>query len=462
MRTKLLLLLAVCMAVVIGAELPGSGVEGGQERGKSSQEKVAVGEIGASVSHAEKLVVEPERYTYDDSYGYTLWNPDTAATLDHGGTPVVRVAVAYDLRPGGIERAVTERIEEFPDLPTKRETVRVGRDGHEGVAVGTIPGSTPSVEVYVPVDGRVYRINLYREKLDDEGRKLLSSVKFTAPSGSAASFEKLPAADDPRASSASAGFEREALRAERRQRGTVEPPMRSTRLAASQVPSYPERSISEGCWRAGSRFFVQTQHGFGANRLANDPYRFDIPTGFTAVGFPNYWGQYTHGNLGYGRCVSTYYTNDRYAVDYPLNKNDVVFSPFKGGTVTFAGRNTSHANYGIFVVIRDDNGSYYSMSAHLNKLASGIYPGARVTRNKVIGYAGNTGDPSIPVGYPHLHQAFYRLPALLADGSPYGGQGLQVIYHRYTGTAAGTGPGVYQFGTSKTSGQVAKSSRISN
>ena len=130
--------------------------------------------------------------------------------------------------------------------------------------------------------------------------------------------------------------------------------------------------------------------------------------------------------------------------------------------MTFAGRNTSHANYGIFVVIRDDNGAYYSMSAHLSRLARGIYPGARVTRSKVIGYAGNTGDPSIPVGQIHLHQAFYRVPGLLADGSPYGGQGLQVVYQRYTGTAAGTGRGVYKFGPSRASGQVAKGSRISN
>ncbi len=43
-----------------------------------------------------------------------------------------------------------------------------------------------------------------------------------------------------------------------------------------------------------------------------------------------------HGNLGYGRCVSTIYTNDVYAVDYPLGSGDNVFSPFAGGTVTFA------------------------------------------------------------------------------------------------------------------------------
>jgi murein DD-endopeptidase MepM/ murein hydrolase activator NlpD len=85
------------------------------------------------------------------------------------------------------------------------------------------------------------------------------------------------------------------------------------------------------------------------------------------------------------------------------------------------------------------------MSAHLNGLARGIRKGAYVTAETVIGYAGDTGDPSIPVGETHLHQAFYRYPRYNADGSPYGGAGLQVVYHSYLGTAAGTRPGVYKF-----------------
>ena len=289
MRAKVLLLLAVCMAVVIGAELPGSSVEERQGGGNASQERTASGEIGASISHPEGLVVNPDEYTYDGTYGYTLWNTDTAAAVDHGGTPVVRVAVAYDLEPGEIGRAVEERIAEFPDLPTKRETVRVGRDGHEGVAVSTIPGSTPSVEVYVPVDGKVYRINLYREKLDEEGKRLLSSVNFAPANRSAASFEGLPAADDPDAFRAPASVEREAMRAERRRKVDADASERSERIEPSRVPSAGEAQIAEGCWRAASSFFVQTQHGYGANKLANDPGT-DAPTGYAPVGIPNYWG----------------------------------------------------------------------------------------------------------------------------------------------------------------------------
>jgi murein DD-endopeptidase MepM/ murein hydrolase activator NlpD len=141
-----------------------------------------------------------------------------------------------------------------------------------------------------------------------------------------------------------------------------------------------------------------------------------------------------------------------YAIDYPLALGDVVFSPFRGGTVTFAGRNYSHKHYGVFVVIKADNGEYVSMSAHLNGLAAGIRKGARVTNSTVIGYAGNTGDLSIPADPPHVHQAFYRYPMYNSDGSPYGGAGLQVVYHHYTGTAArkaGYSSGAYRYGLTK-------------
>ena len=97
------------------------------------------------------------------------------------------------------------------------------------------------------------------------------------------------------------------------------------------------------------------------------------------------------------------------------------------------------------MVIKSDDGKYVSMSAHLSGLASGIRRGARVTYADIIGFAGNTGDPSIPVGEPHLHQAFYRYPSYNSDGSPYGGAGLKVVYHRFWANADHP-VGVYKFG----------------
>ena len=70
----------------------------------------------------------------------------------------------------------------------------------------------------------------------------------------------------------------------------------------------------------------------------------------------------------------------------------------------------------------------------------------------VIGYAYSTGEASIPVGPPHLHQAHYCYPSYRPDGSSYGGIGLQVIYRRYAGDTAGTGADVYTF--DKSPGEV--------
>ena len=422
--------------------------------------------VGASVAHPVGWYVEHERYTYDGSYGYTLWRPDSG-TEDHGGTPAARVARAYDVEPGGIDERVRERISAHPGLRVERKELTVGEERVRGVAVGPIPGSAPSVEVYVEDGGTVYQINLYGENLDAEDEKLLDSVRFDGPSEPVGPLKDGKKAESHygKGKSEPSKKEREARRAATEE-ATMEAPVETATgstasamaIAASSVPVYGESQIDEGCWRSSSTFFYQTQHGYGANRSTSD----GIATGYSIVGRPNFWGQYTHGSLGYGRCVSTYYTNDKFAVDYPLNRGDYVFSPFRGGTVTFAGRNTSHANYGIFVVIKDTDGKYVSMSAHLSSLAAGIKPGATVTADTVIGYAGDTGDPSIPVGEPHLHQAFYRYPSLKTDGSPYGGQGLQAIYHHYVGTAAGTGPGVYQFGWTRTSTQSTQGDLISN
>jgi hypothetical protein len=204
---------------------------------------------------------------------------------------------------------------------------------------------------------------------------------------------------------------------------------------------------------------VQTQHGKYANRNRWKGRR----PGWTRIGLYNYWGQYTHGDMGYGRCVSDYYTNDKFAIDYFLRGGkDVVFSPFKTGTVKFAGRADTHKNYGKFVVIETDHGGerYVSMSAHLDSLSDWVDRGAPVREDKIIGFAGNTGDPSIPVGKPHLHQAFYLNPSYV-EGAPYGGWGLQVVRHHFRGHAAGDrNGGIYTFGRKRESDNTCRASIV--
>src|ERR671917_976411 len=97
--------------------------------------------VGATIVHPAAWNVEREPYTYQDTYGYTLWYPDTDAAHDHGGRPALRVALAYDLDPGDIEAEVEGVMADHPGLSLRRERLDVARE-HEGVAGGAITGST--------------------------------------------------------------------------------------------------------------------------------------------------------------------------------------------------------------------------------------------------------------------------------------------------------------------------------
>ena len=417
------------LAVVSAMILAGTGAEA-QEVPAETQ-KTGGEAVGASVAHPEQWFVEREQYTYDETFGYTLWRPDNGEAHDHGGKPALRVALAYGLDPGEIEGEVRKTL---ADLPAKRETVAVARE-HEGVAVGPIPGSTPSTEVYVPVNGRVYRINVYAARPGEEGlgegdRELLSGLRFSPPSRSVGSLD-LPRANAPEALYPSADeVSPETSKFPEGEDAAF--PVSSRESSNVTARGGSEQRIKGGCWQADPDFYVQTIHGYKANSNKKD----NIPTGWSLIGAPNFWGQYTHGNLGYGRCNEPDWANDKYAVDYPLNGGDVVFSPFSCGKVTFAGRNRTHADYGVFVVIKACNGKYVSLQGHLNGLRRGLSRGDRVSEDKIIGYAGDTGGGSIPVGRVHVHQAYYRYPTFHNDGSPYGGSSLKVNRIRYVGTAA--------------------------
>ena len=420
MRFGALVSLTLCLAAAMGVVV--SGAEARQDPGAQQTETTESAVIGASVVNPESWIVERERFTYGGTYGFTLWRSDTDAPHDHGGTQALRVALAYDLEPAQIEDRVEDRISEFPDLPVEREEVAVAAR-HEGTAVGPIPGSIPSTEVYVPVSGRVYRINVYasepgEEGLDEGDRRLLSSLRFEQPARSIESLD-LPRANAPETLYASGAS------------GPTRPQQRSPETSSDTDPEVTAQrgddKIKEGCYRADPGYYFRLQYDRRANSNSGDKIR----TGFSLVGMPNYWDEYTHGDLGYGRCKEPDWCNDKFAVDYPLNRGDLLYSPFENGTVTFAGRNRSHSDYGILVSIRASNGKYVSLSAHLDRLADGIRDGAKVTDETVIGYAGDTGGSDIPVGRPHLHQAFYRYPKYMPDGSPYGGRGLQVVRKRY-------------------------------
>jgi murein DD-endopeptidase MepM/ murein hydrolase activator NlpD len=431
MRITRVWLFALGLFAVVTAQ--GEGVAQ-QASPATSVEQTESAVVGASIAHPAGWTVHREQYTFGGTYGFTLWRPEPGGSQDHGGIPAVRVALADKLRPPGIEDEVGQTLAYYQDqgLDVGRETVGVGAKGHPGVAFGPIPGSTPATRVYVPVDGRVYRVDVYsqapgEEGLDADDRRLLRTLRFERPSEPIASLG-LPRANAPEALYPAEGEEISTLdRGQASSSSSVE--SGSLRYSAS---STGEKRLVGGCWRANPAFWVQVQHGRTANSNRSD----GIPTGWTRIGVPNFWGQYTHGDLGYGRCHKPYYANDRYAVDYPMDRGDPIWSPIDCGRVTFAGRNETHIDYGILVSIKSCNGKYFSLTSHFSALRRGLSKGDRVDKDTLLGYAGKSGGPRIPVGQVHFHQVFYRNPKQNQDGSPYGGQGLQVIRHHYIGTAA--------------------------
>jgi hypothetical protein len=446
LRFKALVFLIPSLVAVMVMTAPDPGVA---RQASPAAERTEGEVVGASIAHPANWTVERERYTFDSTYGFTLWRPEPGSSHDHGGIPAVRVALAYDLSPDQVDEKVSETIAAYPDLDVGHQTVGVAGE-YEGVAVGPIPGSTPAMRVYVPVNDRVYQINVYsdapgEEGLDADDKELLLALRFEEPSRSVASLG-LPRANAPEALYPASG-EKPDLLGRGWTSSTEAADEESSSTAEYSASGTGERRLAEGCWRAYPGFWVQVQHG----RTANSSRKDNIPTGWTRIGVPNFWGQYTHGDLGYGRCNEPYYTNDKYAVDYLMDPRDRVYSPFKCGHVTFAGRNETHKDYGIFVSIKSCNDKYVSLTGHFKALPSGLSKGDNVNKDKVIGYAGKTGGGRIPVGPVHFHQAFYRYPKENPDGSPYGGQGLQIIRHHYVGTAARrrdvrVGNHIYEYG----------------
>lgn len=87
---------------------------GAETAGSAKTERTESSVVGASISHPAKWSVERERYTYDDTYGFTLWESESGLSHGHGGTPAVRVALAYGLRPGQIGPTVRESSQRTP------------------------------------------------------------------------------------------------------------------------------------------------------------------------------------------------------------------------------------------------------------------------------------------------------------------------------------------------------------
>lgn len=359
-----------------------------------------------------------------ETYGFVLQEPDLDPHDAHGGLPIARIALAHRAGAGTAAEQADAKMAEYPDVPMNRWEVEI--DGRRGIAVGPVPGGMASVNVYVDVEDRVYRVLYFRDRLDQTGREILAGIRFSDPSRRVADLGLPDASVFQRAGQEDSDVplpeEPEALPGdqpdeEARQRLiTLE---NALPAGSNRLQGY---TMSNGCWSQPTWFFIQSSHGPDANG-----------TGWSQMGTPNFWGQNTHGNWGMGACNAAYYTNDLYAIDFYLRSGDRLYSPFRRGYVVYAGWDPENWwNYGNMVVIATPGGQYWSLSAHLSYV--NVYAGQYVTDATLIGWAGSTGyaDP-----YPHVHQVFYRYPNT-SYGRPYGGQGVKQTALTYLRGGGGT------------------------
>lgn len=118
---------------------------------------------------AGRRVVEPQ-YLFAE-YGVAL--------VGAGEEPPFQVAWLYQRTPAQLEALVAEELAQYADLPTTRAPVVVA--GVEGVMVWPVPGVVAHTEIYLPVDGRLYRLLYANGTLDDAGRCLLAGLRFFPP-----------------------------------------------------------------------------------------------------------------------------------------------------------------------------------------------------------------------------------------------------------------------------------------
>ncbi len=381
------------------------------------------------------LAIPPEWRVHKDpvlfnTYGFVLFDPAGHDVAGHERSPVARIALAYQARPGDIEGLVRELMGKYQEFPLTRSEVVVG-SGLQGVAVSGLPGTDPYTLVYVADGDRVYRIGLWTQEpgLDARARMLLGNLRFEQPRQPVQSLGLVPVeqamhaspppdvlAANQRAQAERAVRVRETTQGMELLMDTPEPvPSRSASPSASSSAACefgaPSGLYWQTVWDYTNTFYTNyttTYSGTYYNLRPGDK-------GWSAMSgnYGSWWGQ----NYHVRKCSSSY-LNQYYANDWPVHKNGNVY-PAIVGTVEWAGwdyyDSEGYYTLGNYVVVR--NGGYRAIMAHLTSIASGITWGASVGANTVIGYAGRTGGP----WDEHVHSRVAYGESLTSMGQPYGG-----------------------------------------
>lgn len=343
--------------------------------------------LGVSLGYPSGKQVVRDEYLLDEEYGFTVKVP---ARMDgeHAEPMVLRVVLLHRETPGTLEAVVQRFVDSFPGISILRsETVVAGR---QAIMLENAPGLVTTTYIFTEVDGRILEFIYPRAALDAEGRALLGTVRFKAPSRPLESLNLTRAADALFIAPVSETW------------APVKP--LSAEGPRSFAELYSEPITIAACTSWPTSKYMQTPIDTDANG-----------NGYTRAG-PSFYGE----NLHTG-CSNSGSQNDYYAVDMALRTGDRIL-PIASGTVVWAGWSSGGwASLGRTVII-DHGGGYKSLSAHLNGV--NVAAGAWVGNSTVIGWAGGSGYGSNTYWGSHLHSAPY-LNASVSGGGTYGGQSAQ-------------------------------------
>lgn len=415
--------------------------------------------LGVRLNHPTNLRVVEDKYL-STSLGFTLVDPNGEGHLV--GSPkeehlVMRVSSMLNSSPEDTEKAVQKLVRAFPDVAIQQGTLNI--DGQTAKVLYPVPGEDVSTYIYLEKNGRIYEI-IYQGKLDDEGRNILSELRFENPRKSVESLG-LPPQTEPALYveqpsrenyNTSPSDKTEAVNKSVSMKPLVSdikmPAQIGTLFEFGKALSLPTNLPTQlenrefklaaiaGCVDWPTSKFIQTPWSNTANG-SGSPY--GISQGWSKAG-PAHYGQNKH-----IRCNTAGYLNDYYALDFPLKKGDIVYPPASGKVIYAGWAAWGWRTMGRTVVV-DLGDGYWSVAAHLSSI--NVYKGQSVGISTVIGRAGDSGyiegvgySDGAPTNGVHLHQGVYKNAQLAYDSKGYAGihsgQSVQIRNVRYFGNGSG-------------------------
>lgn len=146
--------------------------------------------LGLQITDDFGLELVEDQVLNGRDYGITLQDPAIRQGTGQPGFQM-RVAMLLNGTDSG-EAAVAALRADFPGFDIQPTPITV--DGYEGLLVEGLPGRTGASYVYLVANGHLYEILYHAERLDDDARTVLESLRVVPPTATIESLGLSPLA----------------------------------------------------------------------------------------------------------------------------------------------------------------------------------------------------------------------------------------------------------------------------